>query len=389
MSVTDLVSPAWCELQYWYSLTKYGRVKRTPAMKQGSSVHKVLEEQVHKAVPVDVVTKEDMFGLRIWNIIQGLRTLRATGMTREMEVWAEVEGQIVNGVIDELKFAIIDEDGEDGGKGKRGKGSKKEKALPTDQKTLQQFFSSPKDASTADVSISEPLQPSDRAKLYLTDVKTRGSKTVPSGEVSLRPTYMQLMLYHKMLSLLASNSVPAARVFARYNIQSEDTFSDTFLAQISGLDYGPQDDEQASPSDTSTTPHDQQQKPDPIDELLAHNTPSKLWTLMIRTFAHTIPITPTQSSISPTLRAEFRTPGTGAVLGSRTFEVDDARRDAYVRDEMAWWKGERRTRGVDVEEAFKCRMCEFAEACEWRVEKVEAGLARARAGVEERRRSEV
>jgi exonuclease V len=34
-------------------------------MKQGSSVHKVLEEQVHKEVKIDVQTREDMFGLRL------------------------------------------------------------------------------------------------------------------------------------------------------------------------------------------------------------------------------------------------------------------------------------------------------------------------------------
>ncbi|KAG9858556.1 hypothetical protein KCU63_g7144, partial [Aureobasidium melanogenum] len=55
LSVTDIISPAWCELQYWYSLTKYGRVRRTAAMKQGSSVHKVLEEQAATVLPVNTV----------------------------------------------------------------------------------------------------------------------------------------------------------------------------------------------------------------------------------------------------------------------------------------------------------------------------------------------
>src|ERR1700712_809658 len=69
LSVTDLVSPAWCELQYWYTLTLHGRKKRTPAMKQGSKVHQKLEDQVHTTVKVDIQTKEDAWGLRIWNVI--------------------------------------------------------------------------------------------------------------------------------------------------------------------------------------------------------------------------------------------------------------------------------------------------------------------------------
>ena len=43
---------------------------------------------------------------------------------------------------------------------------------------------------------------------------------------------------------------------------------------------------------------------------------------------------------------------------------------------MSGWKGERETRGVEMEETFKCWMCEVAEGCSWRVERVEEGLRR-------------
>jgi exonuclease V len=33
---------------------------------------------------------------------------------------------------------------------------------------------------------------------------------------------------------------------------------------------------------------------------------------------------------------------------------------------MEWWHGERQATGVDIEEAFKCRSCEFASDCSWR-----------------------
>lgn len=94
LSVTDLVSPAWCELQYWYSLTKYGRIKRTPTMKQGSKIHKQKEQEVHTEIPVEVVTREDKLGLRMWNVIQGLRMLRTDGLTRELEVFGVIDDQV-------------------------------------------------------------------------------------------------------------------------------------------------------------------------------------------------------------------------------------------------------------------------------------------------------
>ena len=61
-------------------------------MKKGSTIHKTLEDEVHTTVPVEITTKEDAMALRIWNIIQGLRSLREFGITRELEIWGLVRG---------------------------------------------------------------------------------------------------------------------------------------------------------------------------------------------------------------------------------------------------------------------------------------------------------
>jgi len=53
--------------------------------------------------------------------------------------------------------------------------------------------------------------------------------------------------------------------------------------------------------------------------------------------------------------------------------------DAYIEHEFQWWKGERKPQGVVVEEAFKCKTCEFAEGCEWRIRKVDEAKENARA----------
>ncbi|OBT39814.1 hypothetical protein VE00_10106 [Pseudogymnoascus sp. WSF 3629] len=62
LSVTDLVSPAWCELQYSMTLAMHGRKPRTEAMKRGSEVHAALEEEVYTSVQIEVATKEDAWG---------------------------------------------------------------------------------------------------------------------------------------------------------------------------------------------------------------------------------------------------------------------------------------------------------------------------------------
>ncbi|KAK3672178.1 hypothetical protein LTR78_007931 [Recurvomyces mirabilis] len=391
LSVTDLISPAWCELQYFYNLSKYGRVKRTKAMKQGSSVHKVLEEQVHTEVPVDVVTKEDKFALRLWNVIQGLRTLRQTGMTREMEVWGVVEGEVVNGVVDQITTTCPDVEAEgrmledaEGGREDSGK----VKALEQDQRTLTQYFAGPQQVSILEKSGSR-LEQNGGAWLgtlqeererpttfYIVDVKTRQSKTLPPSGSQTRPTHYQLMMYHRLFTDLASNSVPADRIFARYDVDPNLPFSDTFIAQMSSLSLEAEDIPSAGTEAWDAPSQASSRAQDPLDVLLAHNTLTTLWTLMIQKYTH-LKTSPT-TTISPLLTAEFRSSSSGDLLGRKHFLFSAEQLQRYISDELSWWRGERQTKGVEVEEAYKCRLCEFVEGCTWRKEKVEEGVRRAR-----------
>ncbi|KAK0645048.1 Exonuclease V [Lasiodiplodia hormozganensis] len=346
LSVTDIVSPAWCELQYWYTLTKHGRKRQTPAMKQGSKVHKKLEDQVHTTVQVTVESREDAWGLKIWNIIQGLRTLRQTGHTRELEVWGVIDGQVVNGIIDELSYTCPDEGLEELALARLNR----LKSRPPDQTAISQFFQ-PQGA----VDLGEPHT---QSKVWITDVKTRGTKTLPQGS-SMRPTIMQLMMYRKLLADLAAGLVDAEVIFKRYRLRSNERFTDVFVAEVGGVGFG----SQGSPSDGRDALSSSQQ--DALSELLAHNSLTQLWGLMIQEFRRTI------SGIGQVLRAEFRHQQTGDVLGSKTLVYEESTLDGYLAEEMEWWRGKRKARGVDIEEAFKCRICEFAEECEWRIEKVE------------------
>ncbi|CAK4024689.1 Exonuclease V, chloroplastic [Lecanosticta acicola] len=375
LSVTDIVSPAWCELQYWYSLTRYGRVKKTPAMKAGSKIHKEKEREVHVEVPVEITTKEDRLGLRLWNIIGGLRTLRATGLTRELEVIGLVDGQVMVGVIDEISYTCPDEALEEkileaADLGRGGKRKKKD-AIPADQTTMSDFFGGDAQSKTLDVEHGR-LRSRRPANIYLTDIKTRGSKSMPKLEGQMRATRMQLMLYRRLLNDLAANNVDAEPVFERYNVDPHGRFSDSFIAQLADLNtpastQPPQheeDDENDEPLCANPQPEQ-----DALDEVLQHQTCSSLWALMISEFSKTISVNAISSSISPLLTAEFRKSDTGVLIGRQSFAYDAEVLEGYVQEEMRWWKGERQAKGVDVEESYKCKMCEFAEKCEWRIEK--------------------
>ena len=381
LSVTDLISPSWCELQYWYVLTKHGRKRRTPEMKRGSSIHQTLEDQVHTTVTVkSVATKEDSWGLRLWNMIQGLRTLRETRMTRELEVWGVIDGLVVRGVIDEISYACPDPELEVSG-AKRKAGKKME--LGADQTTITDFLGATGTLENNGAGLLESLgaaavRKTDR--VYLTDVKTRSTKaSLPKG-ASFRPTLLQLMLYHRMLSDMVTGKVDIDAIFGRYRVDADAPFTDGFIAEVGHLNEGLYNASQASSEQSQDPPMSSQ---DSWAVLLANNSLRALWKLLIREFSLTLPRG--ANSIGTVLKAEYRDRTEGDVVGVKTFLYDEQTLDKYLEDELRWWRGERAPQGVCIEEAYKCGYCEFAEECSWRKNKIEDAAQKMR----ERQRSRV
>ena len=340
-------------------------------MRQGSAVHKTLEEQVHQTVPVDVQTKEDAWGLRIWNVIQGLRTLRVTGMTRELEIWGAVDGLVVNGVVDELSYICPDRELEESG----GPGLVEKDALPAEQRTIQDFFS-PTSAQKSCPPVLKDLKSLSKktSRIYLTDVKTRVVNTVPRG-AAFRPTLMQLMLYHRLISDLASNKIDPAVIFDRYSLDPTQAFSDAFIAQFGNLNGTFHED--MSDAESSQEPSfDPIKVQDAVQLLLEHNCLNRLWTLMIQEFQQTM--VNGAASIGNVLKVEYRAQRDGSILGIKTFLYDHDVIQSYLEDEIRWWRGEREAQGVCEEEAYKCGSCEFAEECTWRNEKIQEATERHR-----------
>lgn len=340
-------------------------------MKQGSAVHKVLEDQVHRTVAVDTESKEEAWGLRIWNVIQGLKGLRDTGMTRELEIWGVIDGLVVNGVIDELSYTCPEPELEEAEENR----NIAKKIPAADQRIITDFLgpSSLESNGTGVLNKLHSSLPGKTSKLYITDVKTRGTKSIPKAP-SFRPTMMQLMLYHRILSDLATNKVNADVIFDRYELKADVSFSDGFIAQIGSLNedcFLALENPFATQED-STLPSSQ----DSMTVLLAHNSLREMWTLMMEEFARTF--SAGAKSIGNVLKAEYRTPTDGAILGNKTFLYDDKIMQEYLDNEMRWWRGERAAEGVCVEEAYKCRTCDFFDECSWRRNKIEEATLKSR-----------
>jgi exonuclease V len=324
-------------------------------MRTGSKIHQKLEDQVHTTVPVQVQTKEDRFGLRMWNAISGLRCLRDTGLTRELEVWGVIEGQVINGVIDELSYECPDAAFEEQVEKSRAEKNGGIVPLPPGQPSILDAFANTSKAHEDAAHIGS-LEP-DR-QVYIADVKTRSANSLPTG-ASLRPTWMQLMLYRKLLESLSLNTVDAETVFGRYDLTPLEPFTPVFMQAVANISH---DNEVAS-----------------YPNLLS------LWSLLITEMQATFPST----SLSPILRAEFRYAKTGDIIGSQLTVYETDIIETYIAEEMAWWKGRREAKGVEIEEAFKCRICDFADNCSWRKTKVEEAIEKSRLRREAKEKSAV
>ncbi|KAL6817348.1 deoxyribonuclease domain-containing protein [Trichoderma sp. SZMC 28015] len=363
LTVSDLTAGAWCELQYWYTLTRLpgGRKTRTPAMQKGSKVHKKLEDEVHTTVKVEILNKEDGFGLRLWNLVQGLRTLRDTGLTRELEVWGMVDGNLVNGVIDDLSYDNPNPEFEEE---LSSQGSQPSQS----QSMISDYFGGVK-----------PGKPKgNNRQIFLADVKTRGT-TKPVSSATARPAKIQLLLYHRFLSNMAAGELDFFKVFRRYGLDADERFSDTFMSQIGELH-----DEIFFDTPTSSAEEYEQfkrnaakgktaQNDNPtgipesspgVPDLLKYGSLRELVTLVQDEIRLTFPRG--ADSIGSILRVQYVFRDDGRELAKIDFPVSSQTLDTYLAGDLSWWRGERKPKGVTIEEAFKCTSCEFAPSCKWR-----------------------
>ncbi|OSD07150.1 hypothetical protein PYCCODRAFT_1402525 [Trametes coccinea BRFM310] len=292
LSVTDLVGPSWCEVQFDYGLRqkRYKKLEDRPqtfttaegktitvvkdlaskndrTVSRGKSVHKVLEREVQpEVVPVEITTQEERWGLRLVNMLAALQTLTEVGYCREIPVFGVVHGQVVTGIIDEItRGPVVTKSIRESplhtprrsSPNKRSaspstpatpsqSSSKKSKhdEAPSDQIPITNFFSPSRPATPLEPEPAD-IPPLSQYTLHISDTKTRIRPTLPPDEDAYS-SRLQLMLYHRLLSnLLASadSNIPAtsplnfAALWAQVGVNSARRFSESFLIQA-GLTSG-------------------------------------------------------------------------------------------------------------------------------------------------------
>lgn len=403
-------------------------------MRKGSVVHKTLEDEIYTTLPVEITTKEDAWALRIWNVIQGMRMLREYGITRELEIWGVVDGELVNGVIDQLSYECPEPDLEATAANYYADTAAARTALPEYQMSLSDFLLSAGQGGKKLGDLAQldsgrvapgndlPAAVYNLPRIYMTDVKTKERRSIPTVKsTAFRPTLLQLHLYYHMLNrLITSDDVTIELLAERYGLDPDRPFSDSFICEVGGLndeffdarssqefdlDVAPTPDVAKRVSQSSPQPSSSQ---DSAAILLSHSSLSRLWRFMkdqlrltflpststssmqAQLVAPSIPsltqpamLEPYPTLLSPVLTARFLSADAEDAdhrhLGSRSFLFDPPTLTSYLTDQMDWWRGERDPRGVMVMEAWKCRACEFRDECSWRQEREWAIARRNRA----------
>ncbi|KAF3936958.1 hypothetical protein ABW19_dt0207991 [Dactylella cylindrospora] len=390
LSVSDLLSNMWCEQQFHYTLL-LGFKRETAEMQAGTKIHRKMEEEVHTVVPVTVKTRQDKWGVRIWNMIQGMESLRTTGLTRELEVWGWIDGVFINGVIDEVTFTKYQhkQDDEGGSLDKlnnRAEGKEislsqnvteamvttaapteeapiappktpKKRGRPRKNPPAESPESTPSKKQTMilDFMTPSPSKPrTDRKPAYILDLKTRFVPKIPEpGSSQSKSVHLQLMLYRKLLNemIKARAGSMVKKLCAQHNILENEPFSDHLIAEWAELFEG----SKAFGTDT-------------FELVLEHNTLGKLYSFYHEKLKETI------KTIAPDLTVVYRWQRNGEFLDSAGYQADDDMLEEHVDSVISWWKGKRATVGVEIEDAWKCKKCEFAEDCTWRLSKIEEAM---------------
>ncbi|GES95007.1 exonuclease V [Rhizophagus clarus] len=78
------------------------------------------------------------------------------------------------------------------------------------------------------------------------------------------------------------------------------------------------------------------------------------------------------------LEVNYKFQEDGSDLGSKYFDYDEKQLENYLKKTVKYWKGYRNPEGVPIEDAWKCQKCDFAENCEWRLNKIKEHAQRRR-----------
>ena len=238
------------------------------------------ELAVHDVVNVKVTSNEDIWAIKILNLLTSIQVFFNEGtLAREIPIFGSPfdDDVFVVGLIDEMRF---------------------------DPQTFV---------------------------LELWELKTRKRKSVPSKSQSVQHR-LQVMLYKKLFDDLVKGNWTKESVAKHLRLDLDRLFGEDIQKQIE-----------------------------------THFLSSKNLNELLDIFRTKIQC----MTCVQTIGVEYVYQETKETIGYTTEMYDENELKHTYKNFLQFWQGSRNPVGVDIEEAWKCQSCDFADICDWRREKAE------------------
>ena len=263
--VSHLTSQLWCEQQMEYGFSRPQLASSdNPQMVRGSELHLARELESEEYVDINVQSDEDVFAIKIFNLINHLNDRKE--ISREVPIFGWIQNIFLMGKIDEIQ--------------------RKDNILK------------------------------------ISEFKTRKKAYLP-GKAQQDTHKLQVMIYQYLMSQIG-------------NLDSKRTCDKLRLNPEKKLG----------------------------EDVIKHTSVETLRDLLC-----ILQLQP-QVTLSDKLLIEYSCQEQDAVFAKIDVSYDETWMLAIVEKCQQYWLGQRIAEGVDIEEAWKCSMCDFADDCAWRIAKV-------------------
>ncbi|XP_067864427.1 exonuclease V isoform X2 [Heptranchias perlo] len=191
------------------------------------------------------------------------------------------------------------------------------------------------------VGVIDELCYNSKGELELRELKTRGQQTFP-GAAQRKSHHLQVIVYKLLFEAMIKGQLNKDTITHHLHLRTEQTFGSEVMVQAQKVGF------------TINTFGDL------LDLMLLNLTYSEIPTIDI-------------------MKIEYCYQADASVIGTEVvcFEEEKVKRE--LKYYCSFWKGQREALGVDIEEAWKCRSCDFADICEWRKRKAEEATQKNRA----------
>ena len=263
--VSHLTSQLWCEQQMEYGFSRPQLASPDPPqVVRGSELHLARELESEEYVDITVQSDEDVFAIKIFNLINHLNDSKE--ISREVPIFGWIQNIFLMGKIDEIQ--------------------RKDNLLK------------------------------------ISEFKTRKKAFLP-GKAQQDTHKLQVMIYQYLMSQISR--LDAKRTCDKLRLNPEKKLG---------------------------------------EDVIKHTSVETLRDLLC-----ILQLQP-QVTLSDKLLIEYSCQEQDAVFAKIDVSYDETWMLEKVEKCQQYWLGQRPAEGVDIEEAWKCSMCDFADDCAWRIAKV-------------------